>query len=130
MLLGGLSHIDQFVRYPGWEILYQAPIACLAVYFGLMQQVENRPVGGQLWALVAKMGLGATLVFQAFLWIIPGLIGLVLALVAMYVVVMVAVDKLLGVHLEHAHTVTSTVCVGAWLLWLIVGGAITVIGAL
>jgi hypothetical protein len=95
-----------------------------------MTQVENRPVGGQLWALVAKIGLGATLVFQAILWVIPGLIGFVAAIAGMYVLVMVAVDKLLGIHLEHAHSVTSSVCLPAVLLWLIVGGVVSVVNAL
>jgi hypothetical protein len=43
---------------------------------------------------------------------------------------MVAFDKLLHIHVEHAHGVTASVCGGTWLLWLLAGGVVRVIEAL
>jgi len=97
---------------------------------GLVTRVEQRPVGVRLWRLVGTIAVPATLLFLVVLWIIPGMIGLLVACVAMYVLVMVALDKLLRLHLEHAHTVTGFVCVLTWLLWIITGGAVLVARAL
>jgi hypothetical protein len=95
-----------------------------------MTQVEDRPSGAQLWRVIAAVALGATVAVQLVLWLVPGLIGLLVAVVGMYVIVMVAFDKLLHIHVEHAHGVTASVCGGTWLLWLLAGGVVRVIEAL
>ena len=127
---GALLRADVLFRDPAWAMLYQLPIACLAVHFGLMTQVEDRPAGVQLWKVIGAMGAGATVAFQLILWLVPGLLGLLLAAAGMYVLVMIAVDKLLRIHLEHAHAVTSWVCIAAWVPWLLVGAAVSILGAL
>lgn len=113
-----------------WGILYQLPIACLVAYIAIATQVEERPVGAQMWKVIAATAVAGTALFQLVLWIVPGIIGLVLGVVGMYVLIMAALDRLLLLHLDHAHNVTSYICIVTWLLWLIIGLAVVVVRTL
>ena len=130
MLPGALLRIDEVLRGPLWAMLCQVPVAGVATYLALATQVEERPAGRRLWLLIAQIALGATLVFNVVLWVVPGLVGLAVAAVAMYVFVMVALDRLLRIHIEHAHSVTSSLCIGTWLAWLVVASVVRIVGAL
>jgi len=130
VLPGGLLRIDVFFHPAFWCILYQLPVACIASYLGVARQVEDRPVGAQMWKLIAATGVAGTMLFQLVLWVLPGIIGLLAAAVAMYVLIMVAVDKLLLLHLEHAHSVTWHICLVTWVLWAVIGAVVMILRAL
>jgi len=127
---GIASTIAEALHPAYWSVVYQFPMACVAVYLAPMAQVEDRPSGMQLWKLIATIGGGGTVVFQVLVWVVPGFIGVLVAAAATYAVVMVAFERLLLVDLEHAHGVTSFVCGVTLLLWIIAGMAVIVACAL
>ena len=127
MFLGGAAvRVLIHALHPGWwAVFYQLPIACVMAYVIARQQARREVDNKAILNLAAITGLGGSLMFFFLMTLSSGLLTALLSIAAMWIGTSFGLDKYLDVDWESSQRITSVICVPIWILWIIIGVAIS-----
>ncbi len=126
MLLSPYAFINTVIRLLGLTLVLKIPITIVVAVVAIPMAIYPRPVFGKVLQASLIMAVVGSVAFTV-ISLLPGLIGLLLAVIVYWVIVSTVLDRHFEVHYDQSYAITGQIVIASMALWILCSLAIMAI---